>query len=62
MSEFEKLSRLNVERVAQAFGYMAAEPGNQNLILAFDLFLDDLLSEDAFGTEGQNDPRGDHRD
>jgi len=24
--------------------------------------LDELLSEDAFGTEGQCDPRGDHRD
>lgn len=23
--------------------------------------LDDLASEDAFGTEGQNDPRGDNR-
>lgn len=23
--------------------------------------LDDLHSRDAFGTEGQNDPRGDHR-
>lgn len=25
-------------------------------------FLDDRLGEDAFGTEGQIDPRGDHRD
>lgn len=24
--------------------------------------LDDYLSDDAFGTEGQNDPRGDMRD
>ncbi len=24
-------------------------------------FLDRLLEQDAFGTEGQNDPRGDHR-
>mgnify|MGYP000178518935 FL=1 len=24
--------------------------------------LDELLSNDAFGTEGQLDPRGDHRD
>ncbi len=23
--------------------------------------LDGLLGDDAFGTEGQNDPRGDHR-
>lgn len=26
-----------------------------------DEMLDDLCSRDAFGTEGQNDPRGDHR-
>ena len=25
-------------------------------------FLDDLASQDAFGTEGQCDPRGDQRD
>lgn len=25
-------------------------------------FLDGLLHQDAFGTEGQLDPRGDHRD
>ncbi len=24
-------------------------------------FLDDLAGQDAFGTEGQNDPRGDQR-
>lgn len=24
--------------------------------------LDDMLDDDAFGTEGQNDPRGDRRD
>lgn len=25
-------------------------------------FLDDMLDDDVFGTEGQNDPRGDRRD
>jgi hypothetical protein len=25
------------------------------------LFLDELAAQDAFGTEGQNDPRGDQR-
>lgn len=29
---------------------------------ALDQMLDDLLSEDFFGTEGQLDPRGDGRD
>lgn len=28
----------------------------------FNEMLDDLLGEDFFGTEGQCDPRGDHRD
>ena len=28
----------------------------------FDAFLDDQASQDAFGTEGQCDPRGDQRD
>lgn len=27
----------------------------------FNKMLDDLLEEDFFGTEGQCDPRGDHR-
>lgn len=29
---------------------------------ALDAWLDEQLSNDAFGTEGQLDPRGDHRD
>lgn len=29
---------------------------------AVDGWMDDMLDEDAWGTEGQNDPRGDHRD
>jgi len=29
---------------------------------SFDTMLDDLLSDDFFGTEGQLDPRGDHRE
>lgn len=28
----------------------------------FNAFLDELASQDAFGTEGQCDPRGDQRD
>lgn len=28
----------------------------------FNAWMDILLNEDAFGTEGQMDPRGDHRD
>lgn len=31
-------------------------------VRVLDKILDGLLAEDFFGTEGQNDPRGDHRD
>jgi hypothetical protein len=31
-------------------------------IAAFNELLDEMLEEDAFGTEGQCDPRGDHRE
>lgn len=30
--------------------------------LDFNRWMDRLLGQDAFGTEGQQDPRGDHRD
>lgn len=36
--------------------------GRAAFIKPFDEFLDELLDEDFFGTEGQCDPRGDHRD
>lgn len=31
-------------------------------VRVLDKILDGLLAEDFFGTEGQNDPRGDHRE
>jgi hypothetical protein len=31
-------------------------------VASFDVMLDGLLEEDFFGTEGQLDPRGDHRE
>ena len=33
-----------------------------NACAEFDAMLDKLLAEDFFGTEGQNDPRGDRRE
>ena len=33
----------------------------KDIIAGFDEVLEDLYFEDAFGTEGQNDPRGDRR-
>jgi hypothetical protein len=37
---------------------------NKERIVAeeFKVMLDTLLGDDFFGTEGQSDPRGDHRD
>ena len=37
---------------------------NRERIVAheFNLMLDYLLADDFFGSEGQSDPRGDHRD
>ena len=43
---------------------MAAQDQNRENIIAeeFNRMLNTLLCDDFFGTEGQNDPRGDHRD
>ena len=35
--------------------------GRKQVSTRIDLFLDDLASDDFFGTEGQLDPRGDPR-
>lgn len=34
---------------------------HQDLVDRFNDWMDELLGEDFFGTEGQCDPRGDHR-
>ena len=42
-----------------------AKQDKHNIVIiaeAFNQMLDDLLGDDFFGTEGQCDPRGDHRD
>ena len=36
--------------------------GQRQFCNDIDHFLDELMAEDAFGTEGQLDPRGDQRD
>ena len=36
--------------------------GKLGFCYRLDMFLDELCSEDAFGTEAQCDPRGDQRD
>lgn len=46
-------------------GVMSEPEGNllrQEIAAWLNKKLDSLLSSDAFGTEGQHDPRGDHRE
>lgn len=38
------------------------EKGLNELAVEFNEWMDNLLGQDYFGTEGQLDPRGDHRD
>lgn len=44
--------------------YALELPAEQQKLFCDDFndFLDELSGQDAFGTEGQNDPRGDQRD
>ncbi len=55
------LTTKNAKAVFNRILSMAKE--DQKMVLdRFNTVLDELCEEDAFGTEGQNDPRGDHRD
>ena len=61
----KKVTRKNLKIVLENFTVWAlAEPTESQTLLCKDLnvFLDMLGDEDAFGTEGQLDPRGDQRD
>ncbi len=53
----------NMNKVWENLMKYASEDKNQEKIIteAFNQMLDDLLGDDFFGTEGQCDPRGDHR-
>lgn len=50
--------------LAQQFNAILGMPkvARESFAKELDHALDMLLEEDAFGTEGQNDPRGDHRE
>lgn len=55
--------RFTVETLAADLHAILQMPKDERVHIAatLDEMLDDLHSRDAFGTEGQNDPRGDHR-
>jgi len=55
-----KLTAYVAEVAEQRDGHTAGGPA-ASFCDDLNSFLDQLLADDAFGTEGQNDPRGDHR-
>lgn len=60
-----KASHKNIVKVLKKFAdYLEdMEPENRDLYVdSVNEMLDDILNDDGFGTEGQSDPRGDHRD
>jgi hypothetical protein len=61
----KKCTTKNVTKVLETLTeYIENECDESKKVFAesFDEFLDDLVSNDYFGTEGQSDPRGDQRD
>lgn len=65
MSKFRKTNCLNVMADLRAFADYLEKNGDEgertDAAEALNRQLDQLLDCDAFGTEGQLDPRGDHR-
>lgn len=53
-----------VKKVLERMITLTENDEDYSLMFAMDLesFLENFLMDDAFGTEGQNDPRGDGRD
>ena len=65
MPPYEKLTKTTfietLKRIEDAFQY-GEDVEKEMWVDAFTAMLEDMLESDAFGTEGQFDPRGDHRD
>lgn len=61
----KKITGKNYKKVLKNIETQISEGDNDERQCWFETLnemLDELLSNDFFGTEGQNDPRGDHRD
>lgn len=56
--------RPTVANLAEIFDALLQLPkvSRFRIVQVLDVMLDDLRRDDFFGTEGQTDPRGDHRD
>ena len=62
---FRKTTAKTVVRDLRAFAdwlETAKDASKKEAAVHLNETLDEFLGEDAFGTEGQCDPRGDHRD
>jgi hypothetical protein len=61
-----KMTKRNAKKVLAGIEEFILKPSNpedsKHMLEAMNRMLDDLLTEDFFGTEGQLDPRGDQRD
>ena len=66
MADFKKTTAKTVGKHLRAFADWLDKKGSDadrhDAAVYLNEFLDDWLAMDAFGTEGHNDPRGDHRD
>lgn len=63
--KFRKTTAKTVVRDLRAFAdwlEAANDASKKEAASQLNEILDEFLGEDAFGTEGQLDPRGDHRD
>lgn len=56
----KKVTPRNLKKVLDSIAAMETFE-KADFCVKFNEFLDELLSDDFFGTEGQNDPRGDRR-
>lgn len=64
--KFRRATATTVARDLRLFGDEIAyaqwdQPSRSDIAQWLNKKLDELVSMDAFGTEGQRDPRGDHR-
>jgi hypothetical protein len=66
MSAFRKTNGKTVKDHLRAFAKWLDEEANDSIRAQaageFNSWMNRWLADDAFGTEGQCDPRGDHRD
>ncbi len=64
MAAFKRTTKSTLVKHLRAFADQLEKDKTADKELAdkFNEWMDDLLGQDFFGTEGQCDPRGDHRD